>query len=128
MEQKEFTLPHPLPRPSISSRDIDSVKPWVLLSPGIWELHLNGPSSTHKSVLQYWDPGAVSPTKDVITHEYVEEVVFIDGSMKGVTLDQEWGKGAYAYRFVGMKHGPYVAGTEGCYQFVKCIQDEQGKK
>lgn len=121
MEQKEFTQPTPIPQPNYSSsQDSDSSKPWVLLSPGIWELHLNGFSPTEKSVLQYWEPGATSPTKEVITHEYVEEVVFIDGSMRDVTLGEEWGKGAYAYRFFGMRHGPYVAGKDGCYQFVKC--------
>lgn len=127
MEQKESTQPLAIPLPNISSKDRSSAKPWILLSPGIWELHLNGPSSSHKSVLQFWEPGAVSPTKDIVTHEYIEEVMTIEGSLRDSTLGEEWGMGAYAYRYVRMKHGLYVAGNEGCYQFVKCIPSEEAK-
>jgi hypothetical protein len=36
-----------------------------------------------------------------------------------VTLGREWGPGAYAHQFPGMKYGLYVARENGCYQFVK---------
>ena len=62
-------------------------------------------------------------TDEIITHTYIEEVVFIEGGLRDVTLGQEWGPGAYAYRKPGMRHGPYVAhGTEGCFQFVKVVK------
>lgn len=119
MEQKEFsdTPILKLPNASVSS---ESTSSWYLINPGIWERLLNG-SGDNRSVLQWWEPGAKSPTDDIITHTYIEEVIFMDGSLKDVTIGLEWGKGAYAYRFPGMKHGPYVAGEKGCYQFVKCV-------
>lgn len=101
MEQKEFTQPLPISLPNISSQDPSSAEPWILLSPGTWELHLNGPSSSQKSILEFWEPGAVSPTKEVITHEYIEEVDFIQGSLRDLTLGEEWEKGAYAYVMLG---------------------------
>ena len=57
----------------------------------------------------------------------IEEVMTIEGILRDSTLGEEWGMGAYAYRYVGMKHGLYVAGNEGCYQFVKCIPSEEAK-
>jgi hypothetical protein len=72
-------------------------------------------------VLQWYEPGSKSVTDKVITHPYVEEVVFLEGGLRDVTLGVEWGQGAYAYRLPGMRHGPYVAGDSGCYQFVKMV-------
>lgn len=93
---------------------------WYSIGPQIWELVLNGdPSSNEKSVLQWYEPGAVSVTDEIITHTYIEEVCFIEGGLGDVTLGQEWGQGAYAYRLPGMKHGPYKASAQGCLQFVK---------
>jgi hypothetical protein len=118
MEQKEFTTPFARPGPE-ASRNPDTAKPWYLIGPGIWELVLNSSSGGEKSVLQWYEPGATSVTDEIITHPYIEEVVFLEGGLKDVSLGHEWGQGAYAYRLPGMKHGPYVASTSGCYEFVK---------
>jgi hypothetical protein len=118
MEQKEFGTPSPLPPATTSPL-------WIILSPGIWEQHLNGPLPTHKSVLQWWEPWAMSPTKNVIMHAYIEEVMIVKGSLRDETLGQEWGVGAYAYRKPGMKHGPYTAGEHGCLMFVRCEPSER---
>lgn len=120
MEQKEFVNPPTRPGHS-ASQDRDSLKPWYSIGPGIWELQLNGSGEGQKAVLQWYEPGAKSVTDDVITHTYIEEVVFIEGGLKDVTLGKEWGPGAYAYRYPGMKHGPYIASSQGCYQFCKFI-------
>lgn len=117
MEQKEFSTPIPHPTPRM---DPSSAAPWRLLGPGIWELLLNSSPTGETSALQYYEPGAKSITDEIITHTYIEEVCFLEGGLKDVTLDQEWGKGAYAYRLPGMKHGPYEASAIGVLQFVKC--------
>ncbi|KAH8820237.1 hypothetical protein F5884DRAFT_40667 [Xylogone sp. PMI_703] len=119
MEEKEFTNPPSHPGPS-ASENPESVKPWYLIGPGIWELMLNSSTDGEKSVLQWYEPGAKSVTDEIITHTYIEEVVFIEGGLRDVTLGKGWGPGAYAYRYPGMKHGPYVASDKGCFQFVKC--------
>lgn len=132
MNQKEFTNATPHPPPNASSySDHTQFYPWVSIGQGIWELHLNGgpgptkstPTLTaERSVLQYYEPGARSVTMEIITHDYIEEVVFLDGGLKDVTLGKLWGRGAYAYRLPGMEHGPYIADEEhGVLQFVKCV-------
>lgn len=120
LQQKEFsdTGPHQLPN---ITKPVPS-SPWYSVGPGIWELLLNGETdSDHKSVLQWYQPGAVSVTDEIITHSYTEEVIFLEGGLEDVTLRQEWSKGAYAYRNPGMKHGPYRASEKGCLQFVKLV-------
>ncbi|KAJ3890187.1 hypothetical protein GG344DRAFT_50124 [Lentinula edodes] len=99
MQQKEFTsLP---PRPKLNS-SAEEAYPWY--SPNVqWPLD-----------------------NPVITHDYIEEVIFIEGGLKDLTLQREWGPGAYAYRLPGMKHGPYRAGENGCLEFVKCISVTKG--
>ena len=48
-------------------------------------------------------------------------MIFLEGGLEDLTLSQAWGKGAYAYRYPGMKHGPYRALEGGCLQFVKIL-------
>jgi anti-sigma factor ChrR (cupin superfamily) len=124
LQQKEFSSPGPHPLPDVN-RPVPS-SPWYAIGPGIWELLLNGEAdSDHKSVLQWYQPGAVSVTDQIITHTYVEEVVFLEGGLEDVTLQQAWSKGAYAYRHPGMRHGPYRAPRDkGCLQFVKLVPVE----
>lgn len=125
LEQKEFT--HSAPHPPIGTpADSETVRPWYSIGPGIWELLLNGQKeSEERSVLQWYEPHAVSITDDIITHSYVEEVCFIQGGLEDVTLGQAWSTGAYAYRYPGMKHGPYKASAAGCLQFVKLLPAEK---
>ena len=126
MDQKEFSPPPSLPDAN-SAQDPSSAQPWYPVSPGsgIWELHLNGErvvgspiTTTEKSVLQWYTPHARTADR-IITHPFVEEVIFLDGELEDLTLGQAWGKGAYAYRHPGMRHGPYRASSEGCLMFVK---------
>lgn len=125
--QQEFSTPPPRPRigapavpPPQKGGEGQSQRYWYTIGPGIWELLLNGNSdSDEKSVLQWYEPGAKSTTDAVIAHSYVEEVCFLEGGLRDLSLDHEWGQGAYAYRFPGMKHGPYRASARGCLQFVK---------
>lgn len=126
LDQKEFqdVVPHPKIGTPIDSPD---AHPWYSIGPGIWELLLNGDQrSENKSVLQWYDPGTKSIQNEAIVHTYYEEVCFIRGGLKDITLGQEWGMGAYAYRRPGMKHGPYVASAEGCLQFVKIMAAVEG--
>jgi len=122
--QKEFTDTARPPHPPIGAEPVWTPQEgkWYSIGPKIWELLLNGESkSDQKSVLQWYEPGATSVTDEIITHTYIEEVCFIEGGLEDVTLGQGWGQGAYAYRFPGMKHGPYKASPQGCLQFVKLV-------
>ncbi|KIW23399.1 uncharacterized protein PV07_11600 [Cladophialophora immunda] len=121
LEQKEFSLPPPHPPPG-TPVDPDAVRPWHSIGPGIWELLLNGSrDSEEKSVLQWYEPNAVSVTDGAITHPYVEEVCLLQGGLEDLTLRQAWSTGAYAYRYPGMEHGPYKASPTGCLMFVKLL-------
>lgn len=125
MQQKAFTVPPPPPPPGVAS---ESAEPWYSISPNhdIWELLLNHDSANNaeKSVLQYFCPNASSMTKTSITHPFIEEVIFLEGVLEDTTTKKMWGKGAYAYRKPGMRHGPYKAGREGCLQFVRIVPVE----
>ncbi|KAJ3985483.1 hypothetical protein F5890DRAFT_1409388 [Lentinula detonsa] len=124
MHQKEFTSLPPRPKPYASAED---ALPWYSVGPGIWEYSLNSSSSTstsvsERAVIQWCEPNTKWPSDDsVITHEYIEEVIFLEGGLRDLTLQQEWGPGAYAYRLPGMKHGPYEASEKGCLEFVRCV-------
>ncbi|KAJ3881440.1 hypothetical protein F5051DRAFT_397272 [Lentinula edodes] len=136
MQQKEFTsLP---PRPKLNS-SAEEAYPWYSVGSGIWEYPLNSSNSLdsptgttsitsgERSVIQWCEPNVQWPLDNpVITHDYIEEVIFLEGGLKDLTLQQEWGPGAYAYRLPGMKHGPYRAGENGCLEFVKCISVTKG--
>ncbi|KAA8645147.1 hypothetical protein EYZ11_003894 [Aspergillus tanneri] len=118
-QQREFS-DFPLPPPVGTPANSPSAQPWYSIAPGIWELLLNGDKdSDHKSVLQWFEPGQKSAQTEPITHSYVEEVCFLQGGLRDLTLNREWGMGAYAYRKPGMKHGPYQASTVGCLEFVR---------
>ena len=45
----------------------------------------------------------------------------MDGGLEDTTTRRMYGKGGYAYRKPGMRHGPYKAGKEGCLQFVRIV-------
>jgi len=62
---------------------------------------------------------AKSVTDETTTHTYIQKVIFTEGQLNDVTLGLGWGAGAYACRLPWMKHSPYVARNEGCYQFPR---------
>ena len=129
MQQKPFVSPPPPPRLGANPNAAD---PWYSISPqhDIWELLLNHDpvDNTEKSVLQFYSPGASSMTQYSITHPYIEEVIFLEGALEDTTTRKTWGKGAYAYRNPGTRHGPYKAGREGCLQFVRIVPVEAAKE
>ncbi|KAF5377344.1 hypothetical protein D9757_007990 [Collybiopsis confluens] len=120
LQQKEFSALPLRPDPGAS---FSEGNPWYAIAPGIWEYLLNGSAASGtKVIVQWFEPGAKTPTNDIITHDYIEEVIFIEGGLKDLTLDhREWGAGAYAYRLPGMPHGPYQATDRGCLMFVRCV-------
>ncbi|KAJ5757682.1 uncharacterized protein N7511_006376 [Penicillium nucicola] len=123
--QKEFSTPPPHP-PAGTPQHAESALPWYSIAPGVWEFLLNG-DAEHKAALQWWEPNAVSAQTEPITHTYIEEVCTLRGGLQDVTLGKAWGIGSYAYRFPGMKHGPYRASEEGCLQFVKVVPVSDAK-
>ena len=129
MQQKPFATPPPPPTPGTPP---DCAEPWYSISPrhDIWELLLNHDPSDNleKSVLQYYSPGASTMTQTSITHPYIEEIIFLEGGLEDMTSRKMFGKGAYAYRKPGMRHGPYKAGREGCLQFVRIVPVEAAKE
>jgi hypothetical protein len=63
-----------------------------------------------------FDPGTDTSAAGPLVHDFWEEVYIVDGSLRDLTLDQTFGKGDYACRPPGMRHGPWVA-PEGCLTF-----------
>lgn len=56
-------------------------------------------------------PGLV--TKDVLVHDFWEEVYILSGSLKDLNKKETYIPGMYACRPPGMEHGPYEI-PEGC--------------
>ncbi|KAJ4480876.1 hypothetical protein J3R30DRAFT_3700334 [Lentinula aciculospora] len=111
MQQKEFSSLPPRPKLHASAQE---ASPWYSVGPGIWEYSLNSSEFS-------------SATFTAITHDYIEEVIVLEGGLRDLTLQQEWGPGAYAYRLPGMNHGPYKASKDGCLEFVRCVSVTRGK-
>ncbi|MCE7003945.1 cupin [Kibdelosporangium philippinense] len=63
--------------------------------------------------LARWEPGLDTTAAGVITHDYVEEVYILCGSLHDHTLDRTFQAGDFASRRPGMPHGPYRT-AEGC--------------
>ncbi|ONI79924.1 cupin [Actinosynnema sp. ALI-1.44] len=63
--------------------------------------------------LARWVPGLDTTPAGVITHDYVEEVYILDGSLHDLTLDRTFRAGDFACRPPGMPHGPYRT-EDGC--------------
>jgi hypothetical protein len=53
---------------------------------------------------------------EVLTHDFWEEVLILEGSFRDVTLGRTFMPGCYACRPPGMRHGPYECPT-GCLAF-----------
>lgn len=84
---------------------------WKQSENGIFEKVLTrDKDGKNKTILQKWDKG--TKTKDRSVHEYIEEVFILEGKLKDTFLNKSFEKGSYAYRHIGMKHGPYVAEDE----------------
>jgi hypothetical protein len=84
---------------------------WKEIKNGIFEKVLNqDKDGKNKTVLQKWKKG--TETKEVSVHNYIEEVFILEGKLKDKFLNKSFEKGFYAYRHIGMIHGPYIAEDE----------------
>ncbi len=55
-------------------------------------------------------------TYEVITHDFCEEVIILEGELHDKRLNQTFTKGMYACRLPDMQHGPYAT-PNGCTTF-----------
>jgi hypothetical protein len=55
-------------------------------------------------------------THEVITHDFWEEVIILEGELHDKRLKKTFTKGMYACRQPGMLHGPYAT-PQGCVTF-----------
>jgi hypothetical protein len=55
-------------------------------------------------------------THEIITHDFWEEVIILEGALYDKRLQQTFTKGMYACRQPGMLHGPYAT-PQGCMTF-----------
>ena len=95
--------------------------PWAApegAAPGVAERVLaEDTSGGCRTVLQRWDPGTDTSGRGVARHEFWEEVYIVEGALHDLTLDETFGRGAYACRPPGMPHGPWTA-AEGVTMLV----------
>lgn len=81
---------------------------------GISELVLyRDDDGSHSRFLRI-EPGV--ETDEVLTHEFYEEALILEGGLIDLTLDEAFTAGMYACRTPGMAHGPYAAPV-GCTTF-----------
>jgi hypothetical protein len=86
-------------------------------TPGIWDRRLShDPDTGDTTAFQRYEPGAASAPV-VITHDFWEEVILLDGDLHDITAARTFTAGMYACRPPGMPHGPYRSET-GCLMFV----------
>ena len=77
-------------------------------SPGIFEKVLNvDPETGSVSRLLRYEPG--TRTQEVLTHDFHEEILVVEGSFIDTRSNVTFGKGYYGYRHPGMVHGPYYS-------------------
>lgn len=83
--------------------------------PGLYEKILSRDEKTgdYTRMLRF-DPG--TETSEVLTHDFWEEVIILEGSLVDKNLNREFTQGMYACRPPGMKHGPYRS-PRGCMTF-----------
>lgn len=92
----------------------------------LWQPVPGGPAGLMEKILSR-DPEAGGYTRllkfpagfkgtEVLTHDFWEEVLILEGSLHDVTLDRSFLAGFYACRPPGMRHGPYEC-PGGCLTF-----------
>jgi hypothetical protein len=108
-------------KPEIEFSNMSTV-PWTpvkagsgVVGEGISEKVLSRDDSTGDTTrLLRLDPGVESD--EIITHDFWEEVIILEGSLIDKRLNKEFTRGMYACRPPGMVHGPYKA-PSGCTTF-----------
>jgi hypothetical protein len=84
--------------------------PWepYLGMPGVMEKILTrDPDTGDVSRLLRFEPGASTEAAGVLTHDFWEEIMIVEGDLYDLRLQQSFGKGYYACRPPGMEHGPW---------------------
>ena len=89
--------------------ETDTIK-WapVAGSQGVFEKVLNVDQETG-SVTRFlkYEPGA--RTTEVLVHDFVEEILVVEGAFVDTRSNATFEKGYYGYRLPGMVHGPYYS-------------------
>ena len=107
-----------MPKPELEFVNTDITFGWNRIEgavDGMWEKVLSRDPETKKLTrLVKFEPGIVTNT--VMSHEYWEEVYILEGFLTDRGKEITVGRGFYACRPPGMKHGPYDAPL-GCTMF-----------
>lgn len=84
---------------------------------GLSELVLSRDQEAGSSTrLLKFEPGCDTTSMGVQEHDFWEEVLIYEGDLHDMTLNQVFGKGEYACRPPGMRHGPWKS-PNGCITF-----------
>lgn len=106
-------------KPEFEFFDVSKVK-WTPVEkgvPGLYERVLARDDETGVATrLLKFEPGTNTSSAGVLVHPFWEELIIVEGSLRDLTLNQTFSKGAYACRPPGMKHGPWES-PEGCITF-----------
>ena len=77
-------------------------------SQGIFEKVLNvDPATGSVTRLLKYEPG--TRTEEILTHDFHEEILVLEGSFIDTRSNVAFEKGYYGYRHPGMVHGPYYS-------------------
>ena len=88
--------------------------PWAEVAEGVSERVLARDAATGMLTrILRWAPGVDTSADGPVTHEHVEEVLILAGSMHDLALDRTFAAGDYACRPPGMVHGPWRT-DDGC--------------
>lgn len=94
--------------------------PWTPVPGGVAGLTekilARDPQTGVASRLLRWEPGTDTSAAGVMIHPFWEEVWILEGSIRDLVLDRTFGKGMYACRPPGMRHGPWES-KDGCLTF-----------
>lgn len=108
-----------MPKPELELFDVNTVA-WTPVpgkASGLYERILAKDEETGVATrLLRFEPGCDTSPNGVQIHDFWEELIILEGSLTDLTLDQTFGKGFYACRPPGMRHGPWVA-PDGCITF-----------
>ena len=88
--------------------------PWAEVADGVSERVLARDEATGMLTrILRWAPGVDTSADGPVTHEHVEEVLVLAGSMRDLALGRTFAAGDYACRPPGMVHGPWRT-DDGC--------------
>jgi hypothetical protein len=91
----------------------------------IEEMILNeDPTTGRRTLLQRHQPGSLDSKESL--HDYIEEIFIVEGDLGDKRTGQTYQKGYYAYRKLGMVHGPFFSKT-GCLMFITCTPVRHGE-